>query len=198
MSLPRVNLLMRRCPTCKTHLPWYDFHRSSRTGDGFHCQCKPCEKAYRLANRDAIAARKRAYDVANRERRSEYNRANSERQRAYWKWYRETFPDRVDQCNTAWRERNHDAILTKNRNRRAAERRAEGTHCHADVVNQFERQRGRCFWCHKTLSKGYHVDHVVPLCKGGTNSPENLVICCPRCNCSKRGTHPMDWVGVML
>ena len=31
------------------------------------------------------------------------------------------------------------------------------------------------------------VDHVVPVCKGGTNDPSNLVAACFRCNRGKAG-----------
>jgi hypothetical protein len=31
------------------------------------------------------------------------------------------------------------------------------------------------------------IDHLLPLCKGGTNKSANLVICCARCNRAKSG-----------
>jgi 5-methylcytosine-specific restriction endonuclease McrA len=39
----------------------------------------------------------------------------------------------------------------------------------------------------------YHVDHVVPLSRGGSDGPENIVISCPRCNCSKSSKLPEEW-----
>lgn len=32
-----------------------------------------------------------------------------------------------------------------------------------------------------------HVDHVIPVCQGGTNDPENLVAACADCNLGKSG-----------
>lgn len=32
------------------------------------------------------------------------------------------------------------------------------------------------------------IDHVIPVCKGGTNEPENLATCCEPCNQGKSGT----------
>jgi hypothetical protein len=36
-----------------------------------------------------------------------------------------------------------------------------------------------------------HVDHVVPVCEGGGNEPENLVTACQECNSGKGGI-PID------
>lgn len=32
---------------------------------------------------------------------------------------------------------------------------------------------------------GAEIDHIVPVALGGTNEPDNLVVCCTRCNASK-------------
>lgn len=43
-----------------------------------------------------------------------------------------------------------------------------------------------CHWCGLPVPPGKrHVDHVVPLSKGGRHSVENLVASCARCNCTK-------------
>ena len=68
----------------------------------------------------------------------------------------------------------------------------------ADVAAQRTRQKGRCYWCGEKTGRHYHVDHVVPLIKGGSNGPENLVIACAACNLSKKDRHPMDFAGRMF
>lgn len=37
------------------------------------------------------------------------------------------------------------------------------------------------------------VDHVVPLVKGGSNGPDNLVIACSTCNLRKNDKLPHEW-----
>lgn len=59
----------------------------------------------------------------------------------------------------------------------------------------FDRTRGKCHICHRLLafknygqrgSRGaWHVDHSVPLAKGGTNHGNNLYAACIGCNCDK-------------
>ncbi len=56
-------------------------------------------------------------------------------------------------------------------------------------------QRGRCASpvCTKSIRKTYHIDHILPLAKGGGSGPENIQLLCPRCNLTKHAKHPSDW-----
>ena len=50
-----------------------------------------------------------------------------------------------------------------------------------------ERDRGRCHMCGKPCRPSeIHLDHVIPLARGGTHSPENVRVACAFCNLSKR------------
>jgi hypothetical protein len=48
-----------------------------------------------------------------------------------------------------------------------------------------ERQQWLCVYCKCDVSQKYHVDHIVPLAKGGNHVPENIQILCPSCNVRK-------------
>jgi 5-methylcytosine-specific restriction endonuclease McrA len=41
----------------------------------------------------------------------------------------------------------------------------------------------------------YHVDHVVPISKGGSNDPSNLVVACAPCNLRKNDKLPHEFAG---
>lgn len=156
-------------------------------------------REWRLRNRDRLAAydrsraqtdeRKsanRAWRVAHKERLAEsgkqYYESNKDRLREKYRQYRQANKDRVRQWARAGFHRRRARILA-----------AEGTHTAVDIQRQYEAQKGRCYYCHKKLGKTYHVDHVVPLSRGGTNGPENLVIACPKCNVSKNDRLPHEW-----
>lgn len=50
------------------------------------------------------------------------------------------------------------------------------------------RADGRCEYCrmHQSLQGAtFHVEHVVPLARGGNSDPVNLAWCCPSCNLHK-------------
>ena len=73
-----------------------------------------------------------------------------------------------------------------------------GTHTAADVQRIRAEQGNKCFWCGEPLGRSYHVDHYIPLSKGGSNGPENLNVACPTCNLQKRDKLPgefMEWLG---
>ena len=51
-----------------------------------------------------------------------------------------------------------------------------------------------CAYCgDKQKIDELHMDHFLPLSKGGTHVLSNLVPACKRCNLSKRNHHPEDW-----
>lgn len=91
-----------------------------------------------------------------------------------------------------WREENREAYRIHCRKRRKLEREAEGSHTAADIKNLFAEQRGICL-CGDDLGTNYHVDHMTPLSRGGSDWPENLQLLCPSCNYSKRNKTMMEW-----
>ena len=66
----------------------------------------------------------------------------------------------------------------------------------ADLQNLKDRQGGFCagMWCLEALDDGYHVDHVIPLSKGGAHAPGNAQLLCPKCNRSKGSKLPDEFV----
>lgn len=64
-----------------------------------------------------------------------------------------------------------------------------------DVKIAFRSQKGQCWHCGEKLGEDYHVDHLIPLARGGTNSPRNIVVCCKKCNLEKHAKLCMEWNG---
>lgn len=62
---------------------------------------------------------------------------------------------------------------------------AEGMVTAEQWIEIVERHKSRCYYCHKKIYNPT-MDHVIPLSKGGRNSPENIVPACLSCNCKKR------------
>lgn len=59
-----------------------------------------------------------------------------------------------------------------------------------DVFDLMEDQEYRCFYCSTDLKEDYHLDHKLPLSRGGLDTKENLCAACPTCNTRKgKKTH---------
>lgn len=82
--------------------------------------------------------------------------------------------------------------------RRARKLSAGGTYRSADIAKMILAQRGKCWWCSKNFRRKYHVDHRIPLAKGGTNGPGNLVLSCVDCNLRKHAKLPWHFSGRLL
>lgn len=86
----------------------------------------------------------------------------------------------------------------KSATRRARKLGAPGTYSDNDVKAIYKSQLGNCWWCGEQVGNNFHVDHRVPLSRGGSNRIDNLVISCPPCNLSKGPKLPSEWNGRLL
>jgi hypothetical protein len=75
-------------------------------------------------------------------------------------------------------------VLTATRRRRKHHRTVTNTSWRRlrEIVRR--RDKERCYYCNETVSNG-HVDHLVPLSRGGSDDLSNLVWACPSCNAAK-------------
>lgn len=71
-------------------------------------------------------------------------------------------------------------------NRRARLRGNGGRYTKEDIARLFEDQNGICPWCNEAFgAEGFHVDHRIPVIRGGPNDPSNLQLLHPVCNLKK-------------
>lgn len=114
---------------------------------------------------------------------------------------------------SAWAKRNADKVQASRRKRYANDpayrlkcnayaRQREARKLNAKIGNlkEFLKQLAtakhhKCYWCHKLIPLGkIHLDHVMPLVKGGAHAAFNLVTACQSCNCHKQGQHPNQFI----
>jgi len=93
-------------------------------------------------------------------------------------------------------ERGYERCRIRVRNRQARRKGAGGNYVYADIEKQYNQQKGCCYYCNIKIGKGksaYHVDHIVPISRGGSNDPSNLVLACASCNLSKGDKLLSEW-----
>lgn len=160
------------------------------------------ERERRKSNRNAISHNNHNYYMANREtilerqRLRRYNRAGK---------IQEHITYTPEEKRARWREKsrlrrlnNPEAERAKTHRYRARKRNAKGSYTAQDIHLIRENQRNKCWWCGKSLEGGYHIDHRIPLARGGSNDPSNLVLTCAPCNLSKQDKLPSEWGGRLL
>lgn len=122
-----------------------------------------------------------------RNKNADYNRLRS-------KVWREKNPEKQADCDRAWQKNNPEKARIKGRRRRANKRNALGTHTADDIKKILTLQGWKCPYCGADLKKiGRHIDHIVPLSRGGGNGPDNLQALCPTCNVTKGAKDPIDF-----
>lgn len=52
-------------------------------------------------------------------------------------------------------------------------------------------QGWKCPVCFISIKNHYHVDHIIPLSKGGLHAADNIQLLCPSCNCKKNAKDPI-------
>jgi 5-methylcytosine-specific restriction endonuclease McrA len=209
------------CSKCDRTLPaTTEFFYPRSDGTGLRSQCKSClnasVSAWRAEHPEKVAEygrKPRKHRKPNPEKRATYMRKYRAEHSAEWAAYRREWRikhpnefrtyyannvDRYAALNREWRSRNKDRTAAYDNNRRSRELGNGGSHTADDIQAQYDRQNGRCFYCGRKVGDKYHRDHVIPLSKGGSNGPENLVVACPTCNLSKHDNHPMDFCGRLL
>lgn len=128
------------------------------------------------------------------EKQSEYYQQNKENiDRANRLWAINN-PELRKIHKSKWKSLNKDAVNSQTQKRRARLAGVEGSYKASDVEFMIKEQDGFCNGCCAGLElTGYHVDHIVPISRGGSNWPTNLQLLCPTCNLSKGCLMPLEW-----
>lgn len=85
-----------------------------------------------------------------------------------------------------YRKQNPERVREWDQNRRG---RKTGRLPKGTVARLLIEQGWQCVYCKTWLAK-YHVDHIVPLSRGGTHTADNVQILCPSCNVRKSAKDP--------
>lgn len=208
----------KRCTKCGKAKPKSEFCRNKRMQDGLQGHCKDCNRQYRSENAEKKRAYARQWRAQNVEKLRAYERKyrakNADTQRAYHRQYYKQNVDKKRAYALQYRSENaeklrayhhqylntdHGKLINRASGQRYRARKlnATGTHTAHDIeavkLAQTDK-RGRliCAWCHKPITGEYHVDHWIPLSKGGANDADNLRIMHATCNQSKRDKLPHE------
>ena len=149
--------------------------------------CKSCKKdfdaARYLKHKETIKAKTAAWGKANPEgrrvRRAVFREENREKVRAY---------------GIQWKKANRSNVRNHAQNRRALKANSLGKLSAGLTQKLFRLQKGKCPCCQITLGDSYHMDHNIPLARGGANADANMQLLCATCNLQKHARDPVDFM----
>lgn len=154
--------------------------------------------AYRLANKEKIksasAARHKANPEKSRAHCAAYHAAHTEARKVYNAAYRAANPEREKARFAAYRIANIDADRIKSQNRRARRKLNGGILSKGLAAKLFKLQRGKCPCCGLMLGSDYHLDHIIPLARGGANEDVNMQLLRSTCNLQKGAKSPIAFM----
>lgn len=187
-NICKKNFFMRRvagftgmCTKCRTK-KWFSDNAE---------HLKDFRKKYREENKEKIAKTTERWRQKNIERlkiKAKEKRLNQleelkEKERNKSAKYRETHRKECNERISNWKKKNKPLLRVYRQRRRVRTGKRDFS---AKLYNELlERQNYKCVYCFKDITEVNSFDHIIPIVRGGDNSPENLQLLCPFCNTSK-------------
>lgn len=161
-----------------------EWRRENRKTPEGKAKQKANDKRYQEKNKEKIKSR----------RKEQYSQ-NSEKIRASNKKYYETNADKCKAQKREYCKLNRDRVRLSEKAIEHKRRSAKGKLTAADVELCIDEANGHCVYCGREFCrKELQIDHVIPLTRGGYNSPDNVIASCGRCNKRKRNKTPLEFL----
>lgn len=211
-------MLTKKCPTCKETKDISLFYKNKYRIDGLDSECKICKNKrtsnFRENNKDLIKEidKKSYYKNHDKKllRRKKYDEKNKDIIKAKRKKYYEKNKVLISERNKIYHLKNKEKRNLSCRKRyekdsieyilRARERKILKTTTSDKTITVeslkllIEKQKYRCIYCEKDLRETEkHLDHIIPISKGGIHSIKNVQWVCKDCNLSKKDEISERW-----
>lgn len=211
---------VKTCRKCQGTFPASSeyFYAARRGKYGLTAICKRCHQNARIEREEKLKQDPERYEAQLVCRRAQQKargpRQLTDERRAYWREYQRRWAKQKREKIWAGSEDEQLAYLQRIRGYGRARyyrltpaernqssrvwrqrRRANGGTLTAEEVQaKLLRQEGLCHWCGRDMGPTPHLDHVIPISKGGLNNDENTVFACPTCNQRKGNLDLDDWL----
>ena len=191
--------LCRKCNTTKTIT---EFYKDRTSKDGLHSLCKQCKntlsKIYMQKNKKVknkynkihYETRKEKGYKQDKEYYKEYYQKNKKRISERKKKYHIDNKERMELKQKIYKKTESAKISIKNTRMKRRTITKTGDVTTQQLQELYENSKF-CYWCNTNLkNKKIHLDHYIPLSKGGEHTLSNLVVSCPHCNHTKSNKDP--------
>lgn len=209
---------IKTCTKCNIEKLLSEFNKQTRGKYGVRADCKQCrDKYYKQWQENNPEYTKHNYQAKKEyyaEQTKLYYQEHKKERKEYYKQWHQNNKHKVNERSKQYNIDNKEILCESRKqyaqtpkgkavakaayqNRRAHKLNNGGKHTAKDILELFDLQSGKCPYCKAKLAKTgnnkYHVDHVMPLNKGGTNNISNIQLLCPSCNLSKQDKLPEEF-----
>ena len=192
----------KKCSKCGEVKSVTEFYKQIASPDGLYRWCKACariyQKVYYAKHREEIAARQEVYYKGHREERAVYSKVyykvyykrHREKIAARQKVYRDRHQKKLAIYRKVYREGHLEQFRMYATQHRVLKAGASGYATVEQIQARIDYYGKCCYICGAPYE---HIDHVIPLSKGGSNWPANLRPTCSKCNLKKGSKWPYDF-----
>ena len=190
---------LKRCTKCGENKPNTNeyFAFSNKSKGILRPSCKVCDKKHREKNKDKMKEYNKNYYENNKDKRKEYGKEysknyrenNKDKIKGYLQEYRENNKDKIKE----YRENNKDKMKGYVHKRRALELGNGGSYTKSQWLDTLEYFDYKCAYTGECIKHSCHVEHIVPISKGGTSYIWNLVPSTASANLSKQNRDMEEW-----
>jgi len=184
------------CSTCKQSKPLDAFCMNKSSKDGRFYQCRSCKSEYSAAYaaQPGVAERRREY-IAAYQQRPDVRERRRAAAKDFKRKLRSTEEGRAKNAAAVrtWRERNPETARLR-RNIAKQKRKALQLGNDSRQVTTADVRRLLSQPCVNCESREHiHIDHIIPLSRGGRHAIGNLQPLCSFCNLSKNNSLQIEW-----
>lgn len=193
---PKVKGSHKKCPECKFTKPISEFTGNVYQNDGLSRTCKECQHAYYECNKTRISASNKKSQRKNKEknnaRKLRWAKANPLKVRKTNQLYYERNKDKITEYNKKWVKENPLARRSIAQKRNI--KKKNGTIQEFTIKQLEQRMEVFGFCCSYCGGAFDHIDHLIPIARGGYHCLANLRPACQDCNLRKGAVDPFVWL----
>lgn len=193
---------LKQCIDCKEFKTLDCFHKSHSNKFGVNSRCKICRSIFTQTPEQKEKKKKYNSEYSKREtsiireknrNRIEYYREfeKSEHRKEYMKKRRES--GEYQKYHAEYRKTEKAKIASKLKHHKRRAIKKDSTITSIEIL-KLQQNAKKCYWCGCSLKNvNVHIDHYIPLSKGGEHILSNLVISCDKCNLNKHAKDPIEF-----
>lgn len=157
---------------------------------------------YREQKKQAMRVKRALHPHKPQTKQIERTPEEQEAKRLFWRTHKKNHPLRDEQIEARrlyqrkYREKRKtlEGRLRRQIEVQARKNRIVGSFTLGDIEEIYALQREKCAICRRNLRHKFHIDHIIPVSRKGSNRRSNLQLLCASCNLSKWAKDPIDFM----